>query len=320
MFKTPRLRRWGWIASLVATMALPFESHSQSQSETMTRAKGSGAKSAAKGARGDGVAAVVATDGALVFASPDASSAIIAQLPEGQKVRVSKGVVKGPEEQFRRIRVGPKIGYIITTDVALEGATAAAPAKAPRFGSKKRKNADQKKRERDLMPKKKKPMYFTRYIGLLYGDSEYKEGISGINASTSFPTYGFKITGPDVLISGPVIDFNFALHYGAPSYYDKYASARPTGFVIFTDALALVPFFERMNSLLYVAGGPALVYSQFNMIHSGKTVNLSTLNLGLSFALGGAYRIDRVALRLEGKYMVEKQSYRAIQAAVQIEF
>lgn len=268
----------------------------------------------------DGVAATIATDGALVFSKPDSTSSVLAQLPQGQSVRVSKGQVRGVDGVFRRIRVGNKIGYILNEDVAAQGSVAKAP---PRSKEGKPEQVKKENREKDRKKKKdsrRDPIYFTRYIGLLVGESEFKEDISNVNASTSFPIYGFKLTGPDVLISGPVIDFNFALHYGVPSYYDSLSDSKPTGFVIFTDALLPIPLMQGNDSMLYFGIGPALVYSQFNVVQSGRLMDLKNLNLGLSLSLGGAYRFEKVALRFEAKYLVEKKSYRAIQASIQTEF
>ena len=262
----------------------------------------------------DGMAAQIATDGALVFSKPDTTSSVLAQLPRGQRVRISKGQVRGVDGVFRRIRVGKKIGYILNEDVTAPGQVAEAAPK------EKGKDEKQEKERRKKKDKNRDPIYFTRYVGLLVGESEFKEDISNVNASTNLMIYGFKLTGPDVLLSGPVIDFNFAVHFGVPAYYDSLSDSKPTGFVIFTDALLPIPVMQGMDSLLYLGLGPALVYSQFNVVQDDSIKDLKSLNLGASFSLGGAYRIDRFALRLEAKYLMEKKSYRAIQASIQTEF
>jgi len=268
----------------------------------------------------DGVAAVIATDGALVFVKPDSTSSVMAQLSQGQKVRVSKGQVRGVDGIFRRIRVGNKIGYILNEDVVLQTAASPVPPKgktAKADSSAKRTRGKEREKKKES---RRDPIYFTRYIGLLVGETEYKEDIANVDASARLMIYGFKLTGPDVLISGPVIDFNFALHYGVPPYYDRLSDTKPTGFVIFTDALLPIPVMQGIDSMLYLGVGPALVYSQFDVVQGVRRMDLKNVNLGLSTSLGAAYRIEKIALRLEAKYFVEKTSYRAVQAVLQTEF
>lgn len=272
----------------------------------------------AKKAR-DGVGASIVTDGALVFSKPDTTASVLTQLPAGRRARVSTKATRGVDGIFRRIQVGNRVGYILADDVAVGEAAAAtavpAPDKKPQKKEKPKKKANKANED-----KKREPMYFTRFIGLLFGQSDFKEDMVGVDTKTAFPIYGLKITGPDILISGPIIDFNFALHLGAPSYYDTYSETRPTGFIVFTDALLVIPVTQAMDSMIYFELGPALVYSQFGVVNSGRLMDLKNLNLGLSMAFGGAYRIEKVALRLEGKYLIEKHSYKSFLASIQYEF
>lgn len=276
----------------------------------------------------DGLAATIVTDGALVFSAPNVDASILAQLPEGRKVRVSKSVVPGGDESFRRIRVGNKIGYITIYDVNIEADEPVQDEPNPRKqqgrknprAAKEKAAKDRKKRLNAMKPRRKELMYLTKFVGLLFGSSEFKEGINGVDSSTTFEIYGMKLTGPGVLIDGPVIDFNLILHYGAPSYYNSLAAAKPTGFVLFTDALAILPFTQKTDSMIYGGIGPLLVYSQFNVLNAGRNQDLSQLNLGASFMLGGGLRFDKVATKLEAKYFIEKQSYKQILGSVQMEF
>jgi hypothetical protein len=287
--------------------------------------------------KGAGLAAKVKNEGAQVYDKPDFDGQVLATLSTGDKVRVSKGVT-GSYAKFRRVRVGAVLGYISTMDVEVEGGAVAdemappakkkprarADVKAPTKSAKKSKNAKNAKALAQAKAMKKRqglPIYFSRYVGALVGVSEFKEGIAGADASTSFTIFGLKITGPDTVLSGPITDLNIALHYGAPSYYGPLSpKMTPTGFVLLADLDLLIPFVQNQNNMVYFGLGPLLVLSSFKVKSGSSVMDLTTLNLGASFVLGGAVRMDEVALRLEAKYFLEKQSYRALQASVQTWF
>ena len=274
----------------------------------------------------------VTTDGAMVYAQPDFDASVIGQLKRGNRVRMSKGTAGGAMGKFHKVRIGNKTGYVADIDIRAEGApdpvrAAEAAAKAreqkeaiDQARGKKAKNRDKDKAKDKDKPRPHMPMFFSRFVGLLYGVTEFKEDIANVDASTSLPMYGLKVTGPDVLIEGPIIDFNLALHYGAPSYYDALSLGKPSGFVLLTDALMLLPFMERENLMIFAGLGPMVFASRFNVINNNRAQTLTTVNLGLSSALGVGFRFGKVAIRLEGKYFIEKKSYKAAQLGLQTEF
>lgn len=251
-----------------------------------------------------GVAAVIRNEKAQIYEKPDFDAKVIGSLKGGSRIRVSRGST-GQYYKFHKVRVGKRYGYISDVDLKLSAGN------GPRFPA----NAKSGRR-----PKKTKPVYFSRFVGLLVGQVGYKEDIAGVNANENLLIYGLKITGPDVIVSGPSIDFNLALHYGAPTYYEKLSAVRPAGFVLLTDALALLPVIQRQNAALLFGIGPMLAYSNFQVVNGGRAQSLSSLNLGLSSMLGGVVRVAGVGLRLEGKYIYEKQSYIVYQASIQSEW
>lgn len=300
------------------------QSQTQTQSQSQTQGKRSGVKKTSdssksmKGAkRADGVEAYISTDGALILDAPDHDASPIAQYAEGHKVRVSKKTVPGTGEsageRFRKVRVGSRIGYVPEIDVRL-GQPAAQVLK------RKEKKADGRSRSSTESQGKKNPMYFSRYMGLIGGSSEFKEDITGVDASTTMLVYGFKLTGPDILLEGPIIDFNFLLHFGAPTYYEPLSAVKPTGYVILTDASVMVPLIARENAMVYMVTGPLLMYSQFNVVNGSRARDLTEANLGWNLGLAVGARFQKVAVRLEGKYFIEKRSYRAVLASLQTEF
>lgn len=192
-------------------------------------------------------------------------------------------------------------------------------SRAKSNGNDKNERSDKKKKKRKQSPKQS-PLYFTRSVGASVGYTFFRENINGIDAKEGLLTYGLKITGPDVFFDGPVMDINIVLHYGAPSYYGQFSSTKPSGFVLWSDALLLIPFSQKRNSMIHFGVGPLLVLSNFKVTNSDRPMDLTALNLGLSFSLGGGVRIDKVIVRLEGKYFLEKKSYQGILTSLQTEF
>lgn len=275
--------------------------------------------------QGSGVAASVRTDGAMIYSKPDFDSELLTTLKQGDKVRVSSGAT-GDFAKFHKVRVGSILGYIADIDVQIEGA----PKKRDhvrKFGEDGKDGKKHKlKKDAKADDKKKKfkdqslPILFTKYVGVLIGFSEFNEAITGVSSKENLLVYGLKITGPDVLLNGPIMDLNLAFHYGAPSYYTALSSTKPSGFVLMADALLLLPFFQRDLTMISIGLGPALRFSNFTVTSGGEPKSLTQLDLALSAALGGGFKLGKVAVRLEGKYLFGKQTDRLIQASVQQAF
>jgi hypothetical protein len=52
----------------------------------------------------------------------------------------------------------------------------------------------------------------------------------------------------------------------------------------------------------------------------GEIKSLSQLDFGVSLALSGAVKVGKIALRLEGKYLIEKHQEKLLQFALQQQF
>ena len=294
-----------------------FAATSQSQSQSQKKAGGTH----------KGVVATVVTDGALVYASPSEDASILAQLPVGKQIRVSKGTTPGIQK-FHKVQVGKTFGFIDDIDISMGAAPA--PPHPGKHEAGTEKMTDKEKAAREKAKKKAayrkehtkpvEPMYFTRFVGLAIGAQEFKEGILGVNSSQTIPVYGLKITGPDVLLKGPIMDINLLLHYGAPSYYNNLSVIQPNGFIIFADAMFVLPFVQRQNSMVYISAGPLLVYSKFGVVNNNQTMDLQALELGVDAALGVGFRLGKIAIKFEGKYYLEKQQYKSLLASLQTGF
>lgn len=289
------------------------------------------------------IPAKVGSSGANVYSRADFDSPVLSRLNAGQSVQVTRGKASGPVGKFHQVRIGNRVGYVSEIDVTAAGVPAAgsqpqagqrrsnpaAPVAKPGENAKARQKTDPKANrqsgrrpppKKEEKPKQKLPFYFSRFIGVLVGSTQFKEDIAGVNAQDSLLIYGLKITGPDVVFSGPVMDLNIALHYGAPRYYESLTRVKPTGYVILVDALLLLPFTQGDYSSLYLGLGPLISYSSFRVLNNGRSQDLSTLNLGAALSLGAGWRMDKVTLRLEGKYLYEKKQNTTFQASLQTEF
>ncbi len=257
-----------------------------------------------------GVAAKVRTDGAIVYSKPDFDSEVLATLSEGQPVRVSK-TTTGDFAKFHKVRAGPVLGYIAEIDIQIEGAT---KKRTHKRGEKKSAEKKKKREEPDS------PMMFSRFVGLLVGQVSFRESVEGADGEESLTVYGLKISGPDVVLDGPIMDLNILLHYGAPAYYGQYSTAPPTGFLLLIDPVVLLPFMNRQNGMVYLGAGPVLSISSFKTVDVNGPVDRSAMHIGASFSLGAGFRIEKVAVRFEGKYYLERQSYKGMQLSIQSQF
>ena len=303
--------RGPWRAAIVAA-ALAFSVQAFAQ-VTSRPAPPKKAAPPATSQAGGGVAATVITPNAQVYSQANFDAQVIASVKSGQRVQVSRGKVAGPMGSFHRVRVGNRIGYIVDIDIHVDG--------QPRPGAVKKtpSKKDPKKKDKPEPVKPKREFYFARFVGLYVSSVDYKEDIGGVNAQQNQLFYGIKVTGPDLLISAPT-DFNIMLHYGTPSYYDALSAAKPSGFIMLIDALLNIAISQKRHSSFYVGLGPMMALSKFTVFNSGKKMDLTEIDIGAAFMAGYGFRMDKVTMRLEGKYYVEKQQYKSIGASLQTEF
>ena len=284
----------------------------------------------AKPTRESGIWGVVRTDGAMVYSAPDFDGDILGNLNLGKRIVISR-VTYGAQAKFYRVKVpvGNKAVFGYVADIDVRPDPKSASGKAENESSKPGKKVHHKKSESShtsLARHKLKlhdehnPIYFARFLGFVGGLASFQENIGGARSQQSVIVYGLKVTGQDVVIKGPIMDLSFLLHYGAPNYYDPLSAVKPTGFILWSDALLLMPFIQLQNATAYFGFGPLLVLSDFKVSSGGHALDLLSFNLGASLEVGGAVRLGSVALRTEVKYLWEKQRYFTYLAALQIPF
>ena len=298
--------------------------------------------------------AIVSIDGAMVYKDASFDSPVIAYLKKGKQVRVSsKGF--GP---FYRIMIGnEQYGYISDIDVQiLSGGSArdeddgeeGTPRKSRRSkrddgeddemagddeegdeGEDGEDSWDEAESKRD---KKRKqdgmPIFVRRFIGGQGGILNFKETISDQKVSSNLKVVGAKITGPNLLFSGPYIfDINLFMSLGVPTYYGEISRTAPSGFLIGADALLIFPYHVPAHEswALYFGLGPIIVYSKFNVTVTQNStdipLDLQDLKIGASIMAGFSYELTRdLVAKIEPKFVFEKNSYFGFFGSIQKEF
>ncbi|MBL7687904.1 MAG: SH3 domain-containing protein [Bdellovibrionaceae bacterium] len=266
---------------------------------------------------------VVIAEEAQVYADADLDSEVIGVVPGGTKLTLSKGT-RGEYAKFRKTRIKGKIGWISSLDVKTEDEIKKLKAKAKAKSKGKPRSSKGPFADEEKSPERDEAggelFVFTRSVGLAVGMADYKESINGGDYSANLLTYGLKLTGTDVLLGGALMDVNILFHYGAPEYYDRLSVTKPTGFISWMDFNLLLPVMMREDSLIGIGLGPLLVLSNMSASDSNQTYSMWALNAGVTAEVTAGVRFGEVALRLDGKYWFERQTYRQLQIALQTVF
>ncbi len=256
--------------------------------------------------------AVVVSEESQIYDKPDLDGAVVTVVKRGKRLPVSKGT-RGEFAKFYRTRANGKLGWILTSDVKSE-------VDAKKFFTQAKAAAYKRgpfEPEADEVKGSSKEMFaFTRSVAFAVGQNEYKESINGVDYTANLLTYGLKLTGPDVLLTGPLMDVNILLHYGAPEYYKGLSQIAPTGFILWTDANLLLPIIVRQDTLIGIGAGPILVISNIQASQGTTDYGMWAFNIGVDVELTAGIRFDDFCIRLDGKYIFEKKTYRQVQLSV----
>ncbi len=262
------------------------------------------------------IQALIYVDGAAIYEKPDFDAKVQDYLRYQTKVQVSKKAFRGSSGMglFHRIRYGNKTGWVPDTDIRIalpEATKAAAPEK--NSGSK----AWEKEEEEVLG---KAPLYFTRYLGGAFAIVNFTEKFSGKNYTDDMMMYGMRMTGPGTLFDGPPLDFNFWFSLDKPDYYSRFASGKPTGFLLFGDVLAMLPLIDTTNWLATYGIGVMWTYTRFKVPVKTAIFDSQEFRIGLVADLGIARRFGKYLLRVDAKYYYEKADYLGYTLSFQREY
>lgn len=257
--------------------------------------------------------AQVIGDPAFLYKEADFESEIIGTATAGEIYNVSKG----SKANFRKLRLKPGVvGFISNDDIKLVSESAAKKIK------KTEAKKTEKKRERGT-----KSIEMTRYRGPVLQYTNYAEDIMGSLRRDSLLMYGAKISGYNTLIEGDIYtESNILFHWGAPKYYGDVTREGAEGWLLMTDFLLQSTFPQSRVHMLFVGVGPMFRYSHFNATirdpNTGKLLSYGIDEMALGAVINGglAYQFGSYALRLDGKYIWEKQKYYAGSLAFQFSF
>lgn len=251
---------------------------------------------------------MIYVDGSAVYAKPDFDSQVQDYLryetPVTAGVRPYAGV--GGMGLFHVIRYGNKTGYVPDTDIRFSKKEQAkvAPKEKKKSGSKAWEKEEE---ERQLG---KEPIYFTRYLGAAVAMVDFTEKFSGKAFHDPMMMYGLRMTGPGTLIQdGPPLDFNFWFSVDKPGYYSKFTPKKPTGFLLFSDIMALLPLIDSKRYIVNYGIGIMAVYTKYSVNINSKDYNSSELRIGLDAGLGLGVKVGQYIVRLDGRYYYEKTQY-----------
>lgn len=82
----------------------------------------------------------------------------------------------------------------------------------------------------------------------------FREGALGLRPTDQLLFYGLKISGPNLIVEGPMYsELNFLFHSGAPKYYEQATGQGAAGWILFSDFMFqfinAAPEFKNRNFL-----------------------------------------------------------------------
>jgi hypothetical protein len=256
----------------------------------------------------------IQSEEAEIYQDSNFDAPVIGMVKGGAVYDISVGKKNG----FYKIRLKPgSLGWIADSDI-LGGISAdeIGSAKPTKPGIKTKKNKPVKKGPKPIViPKKKSgPFSLEDYRGPALEFLPFQETTLGDKRKDNLIFYGYKFSGPNLLIDGDTVtDATILFHYGAPKYYKDTTGNDASGFIILANFLFESNQIQGPDTMTFYGFGPAFRYSQFNvgLTTSGQNLNYTAtdMTVGAVFNGGLAYRANNYAARLEAKYYWEKETY-----------
>lgn len=250
--------------------------------------------------------------GSLVYKNSDFDAPVIAKLAAGKMYLISNQIVGA----FYKIKIKDGVyGYIADTDI--RPVTAESEKKLKNTNNKKNKTSTSKS-------KKQKAFEFQKYRGLQISQITFKEDTMSVDPKENLTFFGFRVSGPDILVEGSYVDSTIQIHLGAPQYYEKATKKSADGLILLMDFKWQTVFPQGKNTMLYFGFGPMLKYSQFrtalNVSGKEEAYDLVDMSVGAALDLGITQRFEQFALRGEILYYWEKTQYSGLALSAQLPF
>ena len=272
--------------------------------------------------------AVVVTDGGTLYATPDFDAAVVDYLAFKTPVVSSRKALPGQGGLglFHRVKYKDKSGFMADTDLKIldkevgggSGAAGGEKPESKKAGTKRLKSKAFNQDEEESRGKRE-PLYFSRQAGAAVALVNFTEKFSGRRLKDNIVMYGLRLTGPDMILGGPPIDFNFWFSMQKPGYYKDF-SRDVNGFLLFGDIMALLPLWEGRNSIINYGLGWMWTYTSYKVQVKNTPFDSKEFRSGLDFMLGFGHRIDSLVIRADVKYYYEKTQYFGYLLSFQSEF
>jgi hypothetical protein len=258
----------------------------------------------------------VLTDGGSVYERPDFDSPVLDYLAFKTPVSMSRAPSPGEGGLglFYRVHYQNKTGYMADTDVKSSGEAVAA------VGGKPRKKKDRRQLTEEEKEREKRPFVLRRYVGGAFAVVNYKEKFSGNTGSTHLSMFGVRATGPRILFDGISVDLNLWFTLQKPGYFGDFGGSVRSGYLLFGDMDLLMPVAQAPNWMVNFAVGPMWAYESYQVQVKHSYFDSQEFRLGLDLGLGGGYRVQNWAFRLDAKYYIEKTQYLGWIVSAQMEF
>ncbi len=277
--------------------------------------------------RDTGQDATVVVDGSAVYEAPNFDSPVKEYLDRGKRIRISKRIYKGAGGlgAFYKVRLRPRIyGYITDVDISIDGRSGVEVTESAEdiAGDPTRIQPDIAREDEETRGNGG-TFYLTRFLGLSYSTYNYTEKLNNSKQSANTPLIGVKMTGPGTYMGGLPIDYELMFTTSAPDFYNKIASSA-SGMMLIGHARATFPLIEQRRYYFYYGFGPVLRYSKFDVKlknQTGPAVDSQEIALGLDLAAGLALQVTpKVAVRFEGAYVYENETYFGFGGALQFRY
>ena len=149
---------------------------------------------------------------------------------------------------------------------------------------------------------------------------QYSEYFGPGQQSAGLFSFGLKVSTPELFSFAPFLaDFNFGIAPTVPNYVASGADTA-TGYVFTTDAAILFPLTESKEFIVYAGGGPFLAYEYYRVLRSKSIKEYNDFVFGLSALIGVGYRVERILIRLDGKFYAQRTYYPGVTLSIQHEF
>jgi hypothetical protein len=267
--------------------------------------------------------AEVVAEEALVYSKADFDAPILDSLKKGEVFEISRRLYGA----FHAVRLrSGKVGFIADSDVRPLGKKSQNRRGGLSAQSEAKADVKADVKAQAKTPIKKKPDANSKTVGGTLMSLRFREDTMGLRPTDQMPFFGLRLSGPDLVVAGPVLtDINFLISGRAPNYYSEVSSGGASGYAFLVDFALEMP--NKLNRLVwsYWGFGPFVKYSRWqtsieNLNSANSVYVMEDMALGLKLQAGLLFHLGGAKLRLEIPYYWEKMHHSGLALSVQFPF